>query len=435
MQIHSFNYFWLTVFLISHLAHAQSKTDALLKKLVSASQSGIVQQVIQNPEAYRLQIIYTQINRDKQNKPSFRHYYFHFDSTLYFNPASTVKLPLALLALEKLNTEPYTQAGVTKTTPMQIDSSHAGQTREWTDSTSENYYPSVAHFSKKMFLVSDNDAYNRLYEFVGQQTINRKLHEKGYPGARITHRFVRLTPDENRHTNAIRFLGSDGKLLYQQPPAYNTDAFDFRRKILIGKGYLNSRDSLIREPFDFTTRNNLSLSDLQQILQSALFPESMPTNQRFQLNADDYAFLYQYLSQFPGETNYPKYDSTQYHDSYAKFFFNDSLHRALPPHVRVFNKVGWAYGFMTDASYMADFENKVEYMLAATIYVNRDGILNDNAYEYDSVAHPFLYQLGQLIYDYERKRKRRHKPDLSQFKVTYEKRSNDDRPVVKDVDN
>jgi hypothetical protein len=97
--------------------------------------------------------------------------------------------------------------------------------------------------------------------------------------------------------------------------------------------------------------------------------------------------------------------------------------------------VGWAYGFLTDASYVADFKNKVEYMLSATVYVNSDGILNDNKYEYESVGHPFLYQLGQTIYQYELARKRKNAPDLRAFQMQYEKRLNDGRPTIKDVDN
>ncbi|MDP9231009.1 MAG: glycoside hydrolase family 9 protein, partial [Bacteroidota bacterium] len=42
-------------------------------------------------------------------------------------------------------------------------------------STAANGFPSIAQYIKKIFLVSDNDAYNRLYEFLGQQTINDKL--------------------------------------------------------------------------------------------------------------------------------------------------------------------------------------------------------------------------------------------------------------------
>jgi hypothetical protein len=411
----------------------QARTDAFLVDLLKKNDNPLFQEVLRHPDTYRLQIIYTQINRDKKNKPSFTNYYVNVDSTEYFNPASTVKLPLALLSLEKLNR--LGMAGVDKFTAMQVDSIDKSQTKSWRDNTAETGYPSIAQFIRKAFLVSDNDAYNRMYEFVGQQTINRSLHAKGYLNTRITHRFIRLTPDENRRTNPVRFLDKQGNVLYNQPAAYNDDPFDFSRTARLGKGYLTGKDSLVNEPFDFTGRNKLPLQTLHQMLQSVMFPESVPTRQRFSLTKDDYRFLYQYLSQFPGETNYPKYDAGQYYDSYVKFFFQDSLHHQLPAGVRVFNKVGWAYGFATDASHVVDFTNKVEFMLSATIYVNRDEILNDNKYEYDSVAHPFFYQLGQTIYQYELGRTRTHVPDLSRFRVQYETRKNDQRPTIKNVDN
>ena len=427
--------FFLFLFTFSFISvgYSQPKTDHFLSKLFAKNSHSIFQEVIKHPDTYRLQIIYTQINRDKNNQPSFQNYYFNVDSTFYFNPASTVKLPLALLALEKLNQ--LKQPQVSKFTSMQFDSAFSSQTKEWKDETSPNGFPSIAHFIKKAFLVSDNDAYSRMYEFVGQETINRVLHAKGYPDTRITHRFVRMTPDENRHTNPVRFIKEDGSLIYAQPPAYNQTPFDFSRIAKIGKGYLNSKDSLIQEPIDFTTRNKLPLEAFHQQLKSVLFPLSIPEKQRFDLTNEDYKFLQQYLSQFPGETNYPKYDGTQYYDSYVKFFFQDSLHHQLPEGIRVFNKVGWAYGFLTDASYVADFKNKVEFIISATVYVNSDGILNDNKYEYESVGHPFLYQLGQTIYQYELTRKRKNAPDLSAFQIQYEKRLNDSRPTVKDVDN
>ncbi|WP_428662726.1 serine hydrolase [Runella sp.] len=425
----TFLFFFFAVF----NAYCQPKTDAFLTQLFAKNAHPIFQEVIQHPEKYRLQIIYTQIERDKNNTPSFKNYYFNIDSTFYFNPASIVKLPLALLSLEKLNQLKI--SGVNKFTSMQFDTAFSGQTKEWKDETSQNGFPSIAHFIKKAFLVSDNDAYSRMYEFVGQETTNRVLHAKGYPDTRITHRFVRMTPDENRHTNPVRFIKEDGTLLYAQPAAYNQTPFDFSRIAKVGKGYMTGKDSLVNAPIDFTTRNKLPLEAFQTMLQSVMFPLSVPAKQRFSLTTEDYSFLYQYLSQFPGETNYPKYDGTQYYDSYVKFFFQDSTHHQLPEDLRVFNKVGWAYGFLTDASYVADFKNKVEYMLSATVYVNSDGILNDNKYEYESVGHPFLYQLGQTIYQHELKRKRKAVPDLSAFKIQYEKRLNDNRPVIKDVDN
>ncbi|HLK96438.1 MAG TPA: serine hydrolase [Hymenobacter sp.] len=413
--------------------YGQARTDAYLTKLFRANQHPIFQEVIRHPARYRLQIIYTQINRDKANVPTFTNYYFRVDSTEYFNPASTVKLPLALLSLEKLNR--LNKPQVNKFTAMQFDSAYSKQTKQWTDPTAQSGYPSIAHLIKKAFLVSENDPYSRMYEFVGQGEINRSLHAKGYLDTRITHRFVRMTPDENRHTNPVRFIGENGQTLYEQPAAYNQDPFDARRIDTLGQGYIVGKDSLVRQPFDFTGRNKMPLEALHQMLQSVMFPQSIPEKKRFALKPDDYQFLRQYLSQFPGETNYPKYDADKYYDSYVKFFFMDSLHHQLPEGVRVFNKVGWAYGFLTDASYVVDFKNNVEYMLTATVYVNSDGILNDDKYEFESVGQPFMYQLGQTIYQHELKRKRKYKPDLSEFRIQYEKRINDNRPAIKDVDN
>jgi hypothetical protein len=412
---------------------AQPKTDNFLKDLLQANKHSLFQQVLNNPGAYRLQIVYTQIERDKQNKPSFKNYYVHYDPLLYFNPASMVKMPLAFLALEQLNA--INQKGVSKYTTIQFDSSQPWQRALYKDTSAANGLPSIAHFIKRAFLISENDPYNRLYQFIGQGEIKRRLEAKGYKNVRITRQFLGLSPEQNRYTNAVRFIDAVGNTVYQQPPAYNTDSFDFSRTIKLGKAHINRNDSLVNEPFDFTVHNNLSLESMQQMLQSVMFPQSVPERQRFRLTRDDYAFLYQYLSQYPSETPDPKYDTEAFYDSYVKFFFRDSTHR-MPKDVRVFNKVGWSYGFLTDVSYVADFKNKVEYMLAATLYVNSDGILNDGKYEYEQVGHPFLYQLGQTIYQYERKRKRAHKPDLSAFKMNYEKRDpNDTRPALRDVDN
>lgn len=179
----------------------------------------------------------------------------------------------------------------------------------------------------------------------------------------------------------------------------------------------------------------MPLEDVQQLLQSVLFPKSVPAHQRFDLTKDDYAFLYRYLSQYPSETSYPKYDTSEFYDSYVKFFFRDSTHK-MPEYVRVFNKVGWSYGFLTDVSYVVDFKNQVEYMLSASLYVNSDEVLNDGKYEYNSVGYPFLNQLGKTIHNFELQRKRNFKPDLSDFKIKYESRDiNDKRESLKDVDN
>jgi hypothetical protein len=412
---------------------AQPKTDSLLLQILGQTSSAVSKMVLQNPKYYRLQIIYTQINRNKQNIPSFKNFYYNYDPESYYNPASMVKMPLAFLSLEKLNQ--LQQIGLTKFTRMQFDSNYIGQKPLLKDSTSDTGYPSIANFIKRAFLISENDPYNRMYQFMGQEAINTRLHQKGYEKLRITRQFMGFNEEQNRHTNPIKFLKADGKLLYEQASAYNSLPFDFSKQFLLGKGFLNKYDSLVNEPFDFTKHNYIPLEDFQQMLQSVLFPLSVPEKQRFDLQKNDRAFLLRYLSQYPSETSYPKYNDSIFYDSYVKFFFLDSTH-SMPDYIRVFNKVGWAYGFLTDVSYITDAKNKIEYMLAATIYVNKDEILNDDKYEFESVGQPFLNEAGKAFYNYELQRERKYRPDLSAFKIKYDKRDpSDHRTAIKVVDN
>ncbi len=125
------------------------------------------------------------------------------------------------------------------------------------------------------------------------------------------------------------------------------------------------------------------------------------------------------MSMLPRESRFPGYDSSEYYDSYVKYFmFGDSKEK-IPENIRIFNKVGMAYGFLTDVAYIVDFKNNVEFMLSAVIHVNNNEIYNDDNYEYDEIGIPFLAELGRIIYNFELKRERKHIPDLTEFKIDY----------------
>lgn len=383
---------------------------ALLWKGMDASG----RRILAHPEAYHLQILYTRIDRDADNKPHFQYLDYGLDPQRYFYPASTVKLPIALSALEKIHD--VDMPGLDSHSPMLTDSVYPGTPAVREDLTAPGGLPSVAHYVRKIFLVSDNDAANRLYEFVGQRSLNDNLHAKGYTGMDILHRLdLALPADQNRHTNPVRFLRGD-RILYAQPEAYNPEPYPLRRD-LVGRGYM--RDGVLVEgPMDFSEKNRASLQDLSRMLQSVLFPASVPESARFRLDSADYALLYDCMSAYPGESAYPRYDPAEYPPAYLKFFLygGDSAARIIPD-VRIFSKSGWAYGFLTDVAYIVDFRHGAEFMLAATLYVNRDGILNDDQYEYTTTGMPFLAQLGRIVYQYELKRPRRYRPDLSRFLV------------------
>ncbi len=409
-------FFICTGLFSSLIIAAQSLPANFLEKIIKEKGSPQLQTILQQPDTFRFQLIYTKIDRDKKNVPHFEHYTYRLNKEEYFNPASMVKMPLAFLALEKLNRLKIKE--VNKFTSMITDSAVAPQTKVLSDTSSASGLPSIAHYIKKVFVVSDNDAYNRLYEFLGQQYINERLWQMGYKDIRITRRFVRMDEEQNRHTNPIHFV-KDGKTVYDQPAAYSKVQFDFSRRLFIGNGHYNRDEQLINSPMDFTTHNDAPLQDLQQLMQSVLFPASVPGQQRFDLKEDDYKLLYRYMSQLPFESTHPKYDTTEFFDSYTKFFMFKADSSKIPLYIRVFNKTGWSYGFLTDVAYIVDFKNKIEFMLSGVIYVNSDGILNDDKYEYKQTGYPFFKEVGNIIYDYELKRKRKYQPDLKQFQLDY----------------
>ena len=367
----------------------------------------------------RVQIIYTQIDRSKSNRPRFTDYYYNVNTANYFYPGSTVKLPVAALALQRLNE--LQKKGLDVNATMITEQSSEGQTPAYNDPTTIDGRPTIAHYIKKIFLASDNDAFNRLYEFLGQEYIHNCLQKIGYEDIQIIHRLnISLSEEQNRLTNPVRFFDTSGSLLHGQPAA-NSKLVLPNRNIKMGKGFI-SEGRLINEPFDFSAKNRLNLQDLHEILRSLIFPKAIPGKNRFRLQTNDYALLHKYMSMYPSESNYPGYDSSVTTDTHVKFLFYGAETVAPIDHIRIFNKIGVAYGFLTDAAYIVDFKNNIEFMLTATIHCNSDGVYNDDHYEYEGVGYPFLRNLGKAVYDHEIKRIRKNTPDLSGFKFEWKER-------------
>jgi len=384
-----------------------------------------------NPD-HKIQIIYTQIARRKNGKPEFTDHYFNVNDSLYFYPASTVKLPIAILALQRLHELKI--PGLNKNSAMITEAVYSGQTETYNDPTTPDGRPTIEHYIKKILLASDNEAFNRLYEFLGQEYINNTLHKMSYEEVQIIHRLnISLTEDENRHTNPVRFFtapsailqqpkDTNGKLIYEKPlmesklvyANSNTKPDSYR----MGVGFYRD-GQLINEPFDFSKKNRMSLSTLHNIVRSVMFPQAVSKKQRFNLAKEDYDFLRKYMSMTPPESGVSLYQTNKYWDNYVKFLFYGAEKNTSKEGIRIFNKVGDAYGFLIDASYFVDYTNNIEFMLSAVIHCNSDKIFNDDKYDYDDVGFPFMKNLGQVIYDYELKRIRKFTPDLNKFRFNY----------------
>ena len=394
---------------------AAGSGDSLVLQLLRAHPQ-YFDTLLQQAGRWNIKIIYTQIDRKANNQPVFTDHFFNAGPSPYFYPASTVKMPIAFLALQRLNELKI--PGLGKNTTMVTGAAYPAQTSVFNDPSAPDGRPTIAHYIKKIFLVSDNDAFNRLYEFLGQEYINGRLHRMGYDSVQVLHRLnISLSEDQNRRTNPVQFYDSAARLLYQQPPVESNLVYQ-RRHTFLGQGFYSGR-TLVNRPFDFSAKNRFPLADLHSLLESVLFPEAVPAAQRFLLTDDDYRFLYRYMSMKPGESAFPSYDTT-YGGAYAKLLLYGGR-GDLDPGIRIFNKEGDAYGFLTDVAYFVDFNNHIEFMLSATIACNSDGIFNDDRYDYETVGFPFLKNLGRVVYEYERTRSRKNMPDLTKFKLDYAK--------------
>ena len=375
----------------------------------------ILAEVLQQSDKYRLQIIYTEVNRDADNTPHTRCFEFGVDEQRYFYPASTVKLPIAALALEWLDEQQV--KGLSADSTMLTDTALPWQTAQHSDETAQNGLPSIAHYIKQILLVSDNNSSNRLYELLGQDFINSRLAEKGLNNTVINHRLsLPLSAEQNQLVNPVRFLNKDGQLLLSVPAKQATKRYENPGQPVLGKGYMRNGE-LVGQPMSFVDKNRQSLTDFDGVIKRLVFPQLFSPQQRFALTPASRDLLLRYMAMLPPQSRYPTYDSKDYPQNYSKFLLFGGLKTPIPDAIRIFNKTGWAYGHIIDGAYIVDLDNKVEFFLSAVIYTNDNDILNDDQYQTEEIALPFLQQLGQYIYHLELKRNKAHKPDLSEFEA------------------
>lgn len=382
-SLHRVNNQFLCYFLVAFILFSCSekeKTNPLEEAL--ASRDIRIKRVMDSLELYEVQIKYTQINRINDSI-LFNDFDFQVNPNHYFYPASTVKFPAAVATLEKLNEID----SINRNTKFYIEG----------DSVETTFAKAIL----EIFAVSDNEANNRLIEFLGFDALNQRAHKRGVNPIRISHRLSTNNADDVTTKPLVIYVNDSTTVTSSSIVSLNPDKSSIL-KVLKGKGFY-SGDSFYEEPFDFSLKNFYPIQAQHNLLKRIIFSNHFVESERFNLSKNQHKFLLNAMSTLPKDAGY---NATEYYDSYGKFFMYGDSKEPIPEHIEIYNKVGYAYGTLTDCAYIKDTKNNIDFMLTATILVNKDGIFNDDNYEYDEIGIPFLAQLGRELYKQELKRKR-----------------------------
>jgi cell division protein FtsI/penicillin-binding protein 2 len=267
------NLLYYILFLALFQGCSEQNNSSILEQAL-ASENPNIKRVMDSVKQYQVQIRYTKIDR-RNDSLLFTDYDFQVENDSYFYPASTVKFPVAVLALERLN-ETDT---LDRNTRYYIEG----------DSIESTFTEDIS----QVFAVSDNFANNRMVELLGQDVINTKLIDKGIEPVRISHRLGYHSEDLNTKPLIIYLNDSTTGIT---TPSINTATNPLQLKdIKKGIGYYEN-DLFIKEPFDFSLKNYYPIDAQHEVLKRVIFPNEYNKAQRFNLSDEQYNFfLFLYL--------------------------------------------------------------------------------------------------------------------------------------------
>ena len=128
---------------ISVINTPEQAPDLLLENLLK-KYPDYFGKILQYPDSFRVQIIYTTIDRKADNRPVFKDHTYRLNPQEYYYPASTVKLPVALLSLQRINELKI--PGLDKNSTMITGADYSGQTEVGNDPTTSDGRPTIAHY-------------------------------------------------------------------------------------------------------------------------------------------------------------------------------------------------------------------------------------------------------------------------------------------------
>ena len=453
--------------------------------------------VLSDPARFRAQVLLTEVVETSgagteacpsRGHTSLRRHAFRADAE-YFYPASTVKLFGAIAACVALRELAQTHPGLDKDTPLAFGACpREDASKDETETETENEVTTLRAELAKLFLTSDNRAFNRCFDLCGPSGI-RRWTARHMPGedVRITHRLFDDAGDAGEADAASALpevwakpkpRGGGGgwvRILEKRTDAcrFEDDApeNDTHSTYRVGSFlYRALENDVVSGGLDCEKRNRCSLRALQRAALILARPdlvgfferETLKENhetprireshqhkfgcQATSLHPEDRAFLLRCAAAAPRDAAALGVTDAAYlrrarsvPDAYPKFFL-PGIRRALLARAgplagpqapgryapTVTNKLGRAYGFSVDNAHVR-VDTAVdpdaargdeacgrtstgmcfrEFFLAVAVETNANGVVNDDAYEYEETADPFMEAVAEVaakfVWDPER---------------------------------
>lgn len=322
------------------------------------------------------------------------------DERQYFYPASAIKLCAGIAALLHLNEENRVRGtGLGLATRLSIEPTFPGDVRIAEDASNViDGSLTVGHLLRKMLLVSDNAAFNHCYELCGQKGLNEAMWGGGFASVRLWHRLSESrTLAENQKTRALVLRTGDLEQAVASRDAGIELENDLWHDLDVGSAYLQGGKK-VDAPMSFAQKNAILLQDLQEVLVETVRPEIDTGKLGFPgLSIEQRSFVVKALGELPRDSMNPRYDPVKVPDHSCKFILR-GVRKVIPAeHVRIYEKIGRAYGFSVENAYVEDTRTGRGFFLAIVLYTNPDGVLNDDQYAYEELADPFLDGVGEVI--------------------------------------
>ncbi len=360
------------------------KNDPLISAL---NEDEFTRKFVKDKEKYEIQILYTEVSKNTLGQTEFTDFQFHLNDQKYFYPASTIKLPITVMALSKINELRAGGSNISLKSKIKLSLINDRKEIIIKDSIT-----SFQNLIADVFLVSDNSASNVLIDFLGYNYFNLSMRNSGYENTYLNHKF---NPDPFIDSTWI-ISTLDNDIISSKENKITVLASSNISNLKKGKKRFIDGE-IINEPLDFSLKNRSSLTDMHNILKNLIYPEI--TLSKFNLNVEDYDFLRYWMSRLTFEDLGNKYiTNDKFFNSYNKFFIHGIDTVLKKTDVRVYNKIGQAYGTSTDSAYIKNYKEDIEFFLTATIYTNNNEIINDDIYEYSNIAIPFLSKLSNILY-------------------------------------